>query len=382
MSNSAGTPGDGRLISLDVFRGLTIAGMVLVNNPGTWSAAYPQLLHADWHGWTLTDTIFPFFLVIVGIAIPIALGKRLSAGGIGADVYGKIARRTVLLFALGLWLAIFPFHNWMNSTWVDFGELRIMGVLQRIALCYLVCSLVFLWLRTRGQVIFTIAVLLLYWFLLMVPGGGDLSKEGNLSAVLDRAILGDHIWKGGGGLYDPEGLLSTLPSIGTTMIGVFAGVIVQKQVPQVQKAAELFFWGFVLLSVGWLWGQVFPINKPLWTSSYAVFMGGMGLLVLAACLWVIDIQGSRWWTRPFEVFGVNALALFVGSGMLARLLNQVPGSTDATGALVSLKNTIYQGMFAPLASPMNASLLFAIAFLALWLAIMWPLWAKKIYIKI
>jgi predicted acyltransferase len=375
-------PAADRLISLDVFRGLTIAAMVLVNNPGTWSAVYPQLAHAEWHGWTLTDTIFPFFLVIVGIAIPIALGKRVAAGQVGPDLYGKIARRTVLLFALGIWLATFPFYDWMKGEWLNWGEVRIMGVLQRIALCYLVCSLAFLWLGPRGMVALSAAVLLGYWFLLMVPGGGDLTPQGNLGAVLDRAVLGAHIWKGGGGAYDPEGLLSTLPAIGTTMIGVLAGMIVQKKVTDTQKAAELFFWGFVLLSAGWLWGQVFPINKPIWTSSYAIFMGGMGLMVLAACLWMIDIRGSTWWTRPFVVFGVNALALFVGSGMLARLLNKIPGGVTAEGALVSLKDTIYRGVFAPLADPVNASLAFAVAFLAVWLALMWPLWAKKIYIKI
>jgi predicted acyltransferase len=369
-----------RLISLDVFRGLTIGAMVLVNNPGTWGAVYPPLLHADWHGWTFTDTIFPFFLFIVGIAIPMALGKRLDAGPADAALYGKIVKRSIIMFALGLWLALFPFYNGVKGEWVNLGELRIMGVLQRIAICYLVCALLFIWLKPRALVATTIALLLAYWGMMSV--GGDLSKEGNLAAIIDRAVLGPHIWKGGGGAYDPEGLLSTIPSIATTMVGVLTGLWLNQKREAHETVSTMFYWGFILVLVDWMWGAVFPINKPLWTSSYAVFMSGAGLLVPAACIWLIDIKRVTWWTGPFVVFGVNALALFVGSGMLARVLNFTPVGTDSAGKPVPLKNAIFEGAFAPFASEINASLLFAIATVLVWLFLMWLLYRKKIYIKI
>jgi predicted acyltransferase len=373
------TPQD-RLISLDVFRGLTIGAMVLVNNPGSWGSVYPPLLHAEWHGWTFTDTIFPFFLFIVGIAIPMALGKRLEQGPADGALYMKIVRRTVLMFALGLWLALFPFYNWVKGEWVNLPELRIMGVLQRIAICYLVCSLLFIWLKPRALIAVTIGLLLAYWGLMSL--GGDLSKEGNLAAIIDRAVLGPHIWKGGGGAYDPEGLLSTVPAIATTMIGVLTGLWLNRKAEAHETVSTMFYWGFILLLAGWMWSAFFPINKPIWSSSYAVFMAGAGLLVLAACIWLIDIKKVTWWTGPFVVFGVNALALFVGSGMLARLLNYIPAGLKPDGSPLPLKDAIYQNAFLPLAEPINASLLFAIATILVWLFLMWLLYRKKIYIKI
>jgi predicted acyltransferase len=372
--------GADRLVALDVFRGLTIGGMVMVNNPGTWSAVYPQLEHAEWHGWTFTDTIFPFFLFIVGVAIPMALGKR--AADAGPALYGKIARRTAVLFGLGLWLAIFPFYNGVTQAWVNVGELRIMGVLQRIALCYLACSLIFLWLRSwRAQIAATAGLLVFYWIAMTL--GGDLTAEGNLSGAIDRLILTPaHIWKGSGQVYDPEGLFSTLPSIATTMFGVFCGRMLSAARERHQVVAEMFFWGFVLLVIGWAWGQVFPINKPIWTSSYAVFMGGLAFLTLAACIWLIDLKGVTWWTKPFVIFGVNALALYVGSAMFARLLNQIPAGIGADGKPVPLKTAIYEAAFAWIAPAELASLAFALAFVAVWLGLMWLLWRKRIFIKI
>jgi predicted acyltransferase len=368
-----------RLISLDVFRGLTIGAMVLVNNPGTWGAIYPPLEHAKWDGWTFTDTIFPFFVFIMGIAIPIALEKRKAAGQVGGGLYLKLLQRTASLFGLGLFLAFFPFYNWMKADWIHLGELRIMGVLQRLALCYLFASLLFLWLPTRALIAAAFALLLGYWGLMVV--GGDLTPEGNFSGVIDRMILGPHMWKGSE-FFDPEGLLSTLPAIATCLFGVMTGQLVMAKRGDTDKVAEMFVWGFALLALGWMCSAFFPINKNLWSSSYSVFMSGLAMCVLAACYWVIDIKGWKAWTGPFVVFGVNALALFVGSGMLGRLLNMIPGGTDAEGKLVSLKNTIYEGVFAPLASPMNASLLFAVCFIGLWLFLMWLLYRKRIFIKV
>lgn len=370
-----------RLISLDVFRGATIGAMVLVNNPGTWSAIYPPLEHAAWHGWTFTDTIFPFFIFIMGIAIPIALERRRAAGQAGVGLYLQLARRTAALFGLGLFLALFPFYNWMKGEWIQISDMRIMGVLQRLALCFFFASILFLWLRPRGLLIAAFTLLLGYWGLMMWGGRGDLSPEGNFSGLIDRLVLGPHMWKGSAH-YDPEGLLSTLPSIATCLFGVLTGQLIQSAKSNEAKVAEMLVWGFVLLTLGWMWGGLFPINKPIWTSSYAVFMSGMAMCVLGVCYWLIDIKGSSWWTKPFVIFGVNALALFVGSGMLGRVLNMVPGGTTPDGKLISLKGTIYEGVFAPLASPMNASLLFAICFIGLWLFLMWLLYRKNIFIKV
>jgi predicted acyltransferase len=368
-----------RLISLDVFRGLTIGAMVLVNNPGTWSAVYPPLEHAQWHGWTFTDTIFPFFVFIMGIAIPIALEKRKAAGQVGAGLYLKLLQRTAALFGLGLFLAIFPFYNWMKGEWIDIGHVRIMGVLQRLALCYFFASVLFLWFKPRGLLIAAFALLFGYWG--MMAAGGDLTIEGNLSGLIDRAVLGPHMWKGSE-FYDPEGLLSTLPAIATCIFGVLTGQLIASPKTQEGKVAEMFVWGFALLALGWMWSAFFPINKGLWTSSYSVFMSGLAMCVLAACYWIIDIKGWKAWTGPFVVFGVNALALFVGSGMLGRLLNYIPLGVGADGKPQSLKAAIYESVFAPLAAPMNASLLFAICFIGLWLFLMWLLYRKKIFLKV
>ena len=370
-----------RLISLDVFRGLTIGAMVLVNNPGPWSAIYPPLAHAAWDGWTFTDTIFPFFVFIMGIAIPIALEKRKASGQVGAGLYLKLLQRTAALFGLGLFLAIFPFYNWVKGEWIDIGELRIMGVLQRLALCYLVASLLFLWLPTRGMLAAAFTLLLGYWALMVVGGRGDLTPEGNFSGLIDRIILGPHMWKGSP-FYDPEGLLSTLPAIATCIFGVLTGQLITSAKTNDAKVAEMFVWGFALLALGWVWSAFFPINKSLWSSSYSVFMSGLAMCVLAACYWIIDIKGWKAWTGPFVVFGVNALALFVGSGMMGRLLNMIPSGTGPDGKLVSLKTAIFDTVFAPLASPMNASLLFAICFIGLWLFLMWLLYHKRIFIKV
>jgi predicted acyltransferase len=383
MSNTSNTSparvAPSRLISLDVFRGATIGAMVLVNNPGTWSAVYPPLLHAEWHGWTFTDTIFPFFIFIMGIAIPIALERRRSAGQVGTELYLKLLRRGAALFGLGLFLAIFPFYNWMKGEWIGLSDLRIMGVLQRLGLCYFFASILFLWLKPRGLLIAAFALLLFYWAAMAL--GGDYSPEGNFSGAVDRAILGPHMWKGSE-FFDPEGLFSTIPSIATCIFGVLTGQLIMSRKSNDAKVAEMFFWGFVLLAIGWMWSAFFPINKPIWSSSYSVFMSGLAMCVLAACYWLIDIKGSTWWTKPFVIFGVNALALFVGSGMLGRILNMVPGGVAPDGKLLSLKTVAFDGVFAPLASPMNASLMFAVLYIGLWLFLMWLLYRKNIFIKV
>nr|MCU0240208.1 DUF5009 domain-containing protein [Pyrinomonadaceae bacterium] len=317
-----------RLLSLDVFRGLTIALMVLVNNPGTWSAVYPALKHADWHGWTPTDFVFPFFVMIVGVAIPIALGKRMKEG-ITKQVYWKIFTRSCWIFGLGLiqmgfpffdtskadfplWLQIITYIFLIGSTvlffmdkfresvyailflgmllavyyfsqlgfpYESFYKLRIPGVLQRLALCFFFTSLIFLWTNWKQQVYITLILLVGYWVIMLYGANGDLSPEGNFAGYIDRLLLTEwHIYKPkpmGQNFYDPEGILSTLPSIATCLIGVLCGTwILKKDKSNLEKVSAMFAVGCILTAIGWVWDFWFPINKPLWTSSYVMFMGG------------------------------------------------------------------------------------------------------------
>jgi len=362
-----------RILSIDVFRGLTVAGMVLVNNPGTWSAVYAPLRHADWHGWTPTDLIFPFFLFIVGVAIPLALGRRVDAREARARIVSRIVRRSVVIFALGLLL-----HAVSNF---DAATIRIPGVLQRIAVCYLVAALLFLWTGWRTQTAVAIGGLLGYWALLtLVPvpgfGPGDLGKEGNLAAWLDRSMLGAHIWRTSR-VYDPEGILSTVPAIATTLLGVLTGRFLRAARPATATVRALAVSGAVGLVIGLGWGMYFPINKPLWTSSYVVFTAGVSLLILAACFWLIDIRGWTWWTEPFVVLGVNALAVFFLSTLLAITLARVRIVSDA-GPPRALQAVLFDALFRPWLRPVDASLAWALANVLLWLVAMWPLYRKGI----
>lgn len=364
-----------RLISLDVFRGMTIAGMVLVNNPGTWSTIYTPLKHAEWHGWTPTDMIFPFFVFIMGIAIPIALGKRLEQG-VTNDVYWKIIKRSLIIFGLGLFLATFPFYNFTKGEWLDLSTVRIMGVLQRLALCYLFSSFIFLWFNWKNQAYIAVILLLLYWVLMLYGGNGDLSAAGNFSGYIDRLILTEnHIWRSAK-VYDPEGLLSTIPAISSCLAGVLCGTFLKTNRNDYEKVSAFFFFGVSLITIGWAWDFFFPINKPIWTSSYVVFMAGQSLCFLGFCYWLIDIKGYKAWTKPFVIFGVNALALFVGSGVMARLFGIIKVGD------VSLQQFIFKNFFLSWASEINASLAYAIWFILLWLFLMWLLYRKKIYIKV
>ncbi len=367
-----------RLLSLDVFRGMTIAGMVLVNNPGTWGAIYSPLEHAEWHGWTPTDFIFPFFLFIVGIAIPFGLGKRVEKG-ITKDVYLKILRRALLIFLLGLFLSGFPYY--------DFAMLRIPGVLQRIAVCYLVASLIFIHTNWKQQTIIGIALLLVYWILMTtipVPNCDVMTiddKACNLAAFIDRTIFTEnHIWRSAK-VFDPEGILSTIPAIVTTISGVLTGLWLKTTRTDLEKVSGMFFFGIVLTAIGWCWHFFFPINKSLWTSSYVVYTTGIALCLLGFCYWLVDIKGYKKWTKPFVIFGVNALALFVFSGLLARIMGVIK-VTGAEGTQISLQKWIFDSVFLLFATPINASLMYAISYIFLWLFLMWLLYRKRIFIKV
>jgi len=362
--------------------------MVLVNNPGTWSAIYSPLAHAEWHGLTPTDLVLPFFLFIVGVSITLGLGKRVEVGGINRDIYLKIFRRALIIFALGLFLTVFPFYNFTKGEWLDVSNVRIMGVLQRIAVCYLVASLIFIRTNWKQQTIIAVALLLIYWALMTlinVPGCEITTfndKACNLAAYLDRLILTEnHIWKSSK-VFDPEGILSTLPAIVTTLAGVLCGHWLRREKNDYERVSALFFFGIVLVAIGWAWSFWFPLNKSLWTSSYVVYTAGLALCFLGFCCWLVDIKGYRRWAKPFVIFGVNALALFVFSGLMAKLFGLIKVAWDAEGKSISLQKWIFDSIFTPLASPINASLMYAVSFILLWLFLMWLLYRKRIYIKV
>jgi len=377
MPNTTTTPVAGRLVSLDVFRGITIAAMVLVNNPGSWEHIYWPLEHAEWQGWTPTDFVFPFFLVIVGVAITLAFGSRVENGRSKRDLYLKVVKRTLIIFGIGLFLNALPYFR--------LSELRIPGVLQRIAVCYFFASILFLTTKTRTQVAITIALLLGYWLLVKVipaPGfaAGDLTKEGSLPSFIDRVVFGKHVWAQAK-IYDPEGLLSTIPALATTLIGVLTGHWLRSKRSGYEKVAGLFAAGAICVAVGWAWNPFFPINKALWTSSYVLFTGGLALQFLALCYWVIDIKGYRRWAKPFEIFGLNAIALYVVADLIAVLLELINVS-GPDGSKISLGSWIFEKLFASWASPVNASLAFAFTFVLVCLGLMWILYRRKIFIKI
>lgn len=368
-------PGPERLVSLDVFRGATVAAMLLVNNPGTWSAVYDPLEHAAWHGWTPTDLIFPFFLFIVGVSMAFSVLPRLEAGDAPGRLFARAAKRSALLVLLGLLLTAFPYYN------LDLAHLRLPGVLQRIGLAFLLASAVVVFTRHRAQVGITAALLLGYWAAMMlvpVPGygAGDLSKDGNLAAYVDRAVLGtDHLWKAAK-TWDPEGLLSTLPAVATVLLGVFAGRWMRSGRSPADRLVGLFLAGTAAVTLGWMWNEVFPINKALWTSSYVLLTAGLALHALAVCYWMVDVRGWRRWAVPFVWFGMNAIAAFFLSGIVARLLGMIkPGG-------VALKQRIFDAAFDSWLPAHDASLAFALCFVALFTGLMGLMYRRQLFIKV
>ena len=355
-----------RLVSLDAFRGMTIAAMILVNNPGDWGHIYWPLAHAAWHGWTPTDLIFPFFLFMVGMAIPFS--RRARAG--------EVVRRALVIAGLGLFMAAYPQF--------DLATMRIPGVLMRIALCYLAA-----WVVSRvvtgaaGQAAVAAFLLVLYWWLMTrvpVPGGiaPNLEAETNLGAWLDRTLLDGHLWKWSR-TWDPEGLLSTLPAIATTLIGLLAGRWVRSDRDGNGKTAGLVAGGLVLVALGLAWSVTFPLNKSLWTSSYALFTAGMAAYLFALVFWIADVRGRRSWTRPFVVYGRNAILVFVGSGLLAETLGVVQvGPPDAR---MPLQERLYLATFGGRLDPYAASLAWALANVVFWFLILRELDRRRIYLK-
>jgi len=366
-----------RLLSLDVFRGATIAGMILVNTPGSWSYVYKQLGHAPWHGWTFTDVIFPFFLFIVGVAIVFAFSKRMESGAPKKDLYIKVIRRTLIIFAIGLFLNGFPYF--------DFSSIRIMGVLQRIAICYLFASIIFLTGGIRWQVLWSVLLLFIYWAFMEfypVPGvGAGVYEVGkNFAAYLDSLVLSGHMWAVTE-TWDPEGLWSTLPAISTTLFGVLTGHLIRSKMTPVEKTMWMLIIGNAAMLLGAIWGGWLPINKNIWTSSYSVFMGGLAVVCLAFCYYFIDIKGYKRFTQPFVVFGVNAITVYALSMLLVRVLDII-NVTLADGSQTSMRAYLYETVFVPVFGYMNGSLAFAIVYVIIHYLIMLILYKKKIFIKI
>jgi predicted acyltransferase len=350
--------------------------MIVVNTPGTWTHVYPPLLHAEWHGWTPTDTIFPFFLFIVGVSMAISFVRRRSQGATRRELLRHAVTRGLIIFGIGLalnLLSYFLFHR---------EHLRIPGVLQRIGVVYLLASVIFLLLPRRGVVATAVGLLLGYWALMMlvpVPGygAGRLDVEGNLAAYVDRAVLGAHTWKPG---WDPEGPFSTIPAVATTLLGTLAGEwLVSPRVKH--KITGLLVGGLFALAVGALWGRVFPINKSLWTSSYSLFMSGLAAISIALCLWIVDVRDWKGWARPFEWLGRNPIAAFVVSTLVTILMLAVKLS-GPEGKPRSLYATIYRTVFDRFQDPRLGSLLFALAYLAVWVAVSGVLYRKRIFFKV
>ncbi len=366
-----------RLKALDVLRGATIAAMILVNNPGSWSHVYPPLEHAAWHGWTFTDLIFPFFLFIVGVSIVLALQSKRDDRGQRGQLYKKIIKRTLMLFGLGLLLSGFPFF--------DLASLRIPGVLQRIAVCYFFAALLYVHLSKKGLWAALLILLSGYWALMAwypVPGvgAGSLEKGANFAAWIDQMVLSGHMWSATK-TWDPEGIVSTLPAIATTLFGVLTGLLFKSALSKEEKTMRLFVYGNIMVFIGLAWNPWLPINKNLWTSSYAVFMSGLAMVILGIFTWWIDIRGRHRFTKPFIVYGMNAITVFVLSGLIGRLLYVIRWQ-DGYGAEVTLKGWVYQALFTPWLSPVNASLAYALTWVALSYAAMHWMYKKGIFLKV
>ena len=365
----------GRLTSLDAFRGITIAGMILVNNPGSWAYVYPPLRHAEWHGCTPTDLVFPFFLFIVGVAISFSFSKHVSGGADRKQLHLKILKRALIIFGIGLFLNGFPSFN--------FGTIRIFGVLQRIALTYLLASLITLNTRPKGQALFAGCLLLFYWAVMkLVPvagfGAGDLSMEGNLATFIDNALFKGHLWKAS---WDPEGVLSTLPATATVLCGVLTGHLLRSKRDKSDIANLIFMLGWAGIIAGLVWGIWFPINKGLWTSSYVLFTAGAALQFLGVCYWLIEVKGWNGWAKPAIVYGMNPLFVFIISILFVKTIVRIQVAVGG-GDTTSLYAWTYRNIFASWLGSMNGSLAFAIANVLLWLAAAGLLYRKRIFIKV
>jgi predicted acyltransferase len=363
-----------RLVSLDIFRGLTVAFMIIVNTPGSWSYVYPPLRHATWHGCTPTDLVFPFFLFIAGVSMWYSFlkyGHEINGGSVL-----RIFRRVVTIFAIGLFLAIFPYFG------RDYSTLRIMGVLQRIALAYGIGAFICLTIKREFLWIVIVVLLLLYWALLVFLGGAEpFSLEGNIAPKVDTAILGvKHLYKGFGIPFDPEGLFSTLSAVVTVILGYYIGDLIGKGSASGKTVLKLLLFGTASVGLGLLWSIVFPINKPLWTSSYVLYSAGLGMGVLAVIYLIADVIKFQVWGSFFIIFGTNALFSYFLAGIWTRIMLFIKISSGNNK--ISLYTYFYDKICVPVAGNMNGSLMFAlIQVLIIWLLAL-ILYRKKILIRL
>jgi predicted acyltransferase len=378
VPSAVATPKSARLLSLDVFRGITILGMILVNNAGSRGRQFGPLVHAEWHGWTLTDLIFPFFLFIMGTAMAFSLKRYRTGARVDAALYRKILQRTVVLLLLGLMLNLSKNSlGWLlgYGDSIHLETLRLTGVLQRIALVYLAASLIVLNFGLRAQVAIGAAILLGFWAMLVwLPNPNDyqanLSPAGNFGRVVDVALIGEAHMRDQAKTEpsDPTGLLGTLPAIVSTLIGYWAGLFIERRGLKRETLVGLVIAGIVVTGVGLAWGFAFPINKKLWTSSYVLLSGGLACICLAGCLWLFDVRQWRRLARPFEIVGINAIAAYVGAELLSVVLGTVRvGST-------TVKSWLYQNIFTSNFSDERiASVGYALAIVAIWWLVLWAM---------
>jgi predicted acyltransferase len=407
LPSSPMAPARERLLSLDVFRGITVAGMLLVNDPGTWDAIYPPLEHAKWNGWTPTDLVFPFFLFIVGITTCLSLGARRARGDTESAIRAQIIKRGALIFLFGFLINGFPYFTWGHVAGVADPSLlqrmgdrllhwRFLGVLQRIGIAYMVAALLTLRTTVRQQIVTLAALLFGYWIVmtvLPVPGEGTIGAllldepTRTMAAWVDRVVLdwsrvglGNHLW-GSSVTWDPEGVLSTVAAIGTVMLGNLAGRWIGERRPLSERLAGLSAVGALAMMVGLMWHWSFPINKSLWTSSYVLFSAGMAALALATVMWIVDFNRVRTFTKPFVVYGTNPIVAFVGSAVMARCIYSI-FKVNYHGARIPLQQGIFRTLFASWLSPINASLAFAVAFVLLWYGVLYLLHRRGIILKV
>ncbi len=369
---------DNRLVSLDLFRGITIAVMILVNNQGNWSAVYPAFRHAAWHGWLGADIVFPFFLFVVGASIHLSCSSFLKAGTARKSLLIKVARRSAILIALGLFLNLFPFFN--------FETVRIPGVLQRIGLCYFFASIFYLYTGKQWWICITIGLIIIYgalllWFSPAGFGRASLEPCCNLPGFVDGALFPGHTYEHAPAPgFDPEGLLSTIPAIATTMIGVFAAILLQAASEEKATRWIVPCAGILLTAAGLALDRIIPINKNLWTTSYVIFMGGLAILILFISHYFCDIRRYCLPAMPFLVLGRNAILVYLLSSLAGKAM--ISFHVTVPGTPMTVKNFIFIHAVAPWFEPAAASLFYAAVFLLFWWVIMFLLYRKKIFISL
>ncbi len=388
-----GEKASSRLLALDILRGITIAGMILVNDPGSWSYIYVPLAHAGWHGLTPTDLIFPFFMFIMGISTYISLRKYNFE--YSSDAARKILKRTIIIFLIGLglnWLSLslrtynqlgsdeMSFLSRLGLSVTNFENIRIMGVMQRLALTYGITSILALLVKHKYFPYIIVSGLLGYFLLLFAGNGFDFSEE-SIVSVIDTTILGvNHMYRDSGVSIDPEGLISTLPAVFHVMIGFYCGKIMIEAQSIGEKIEKLFIWGTVMTFIGFLLSYGCPINKKIWTPTFVLATCGLASSLLALLIWIIDVKGYKSWTKFFESFGVNPLFIYVASQVIAILFDNIRFYFN--GELASVRTFVYDVILNPVFGDYLGSLVYAILFVVMCWSIGYVLYKKRVYIKI